>query len=59
MHFNGWDFDEKMMMARMLIHGLEEEYIAAFNMENEMTEFDFTCQGRIKMTADQMGMGLF
>lgn len=43
MHFNGWDFDEKMVMARMLLHGLAEEYLASFNMENELSEYDFTC----------------
>lgn len=43
MHFNGWDFDEKMVMARMLLYDLAEEYITAFNMENEFSEYDFTC----------------
>lgn len=43
MHFNGWDFDEKMMMARMLLHGLAEEYISCFSMDGELNEYDFTC----------------
>lgn len=58
MHFNGWDFDEKMMMARMLLHGLAEEYIACFNMENEFAEYDITCQGKLSKYG-QDGAGLF
>lgn len=60
MHFNGWDFDEKMLMARLLLHGLAEEYIGSLGLENEYKEsqskYDFNPEGRMKMKA---GTGLF
>lgn len=48
MHFNGWDFDEKMVATRMLLHGLIEKYLAAMNIENEFSKSDFTHDGKMK-----------
>lgn len=42
MHFNGWSFDEKVIVIRMMMYDLLDEYIEGLDFDNKFSTFNFT-----------------
>ena len=59
MHFNGWAFDEKMIMARMLLYdGLITQYFKAVNLDGVFNPWDISFDSHMKITSTNQAMNM-
>lgn len=53
MHFNGWSFDEKVLIIRMMMYDLLEDYLEGLDFDNKFSTFNFSYNGKHKITGSR------
>jgi len=51
MHFNGWAFDERVIMSRMLLYDLLEKYFKAVSIDGSFDRYAISVDHTMKISS--------